>query len=72
MLWAKKPSKLTRILGVFRANIVVTSVKNILVHESGTWSDLSEERDLDRLAVLDLLTLLDENLASELAAVLSI
>jgi hypothetical protein len=33
---------------------------------------LSEERDLDGFAVLDLLTLLDEDLAGELAAVLSI
>jgi hypothetical protein len=69
-LWALV--KLTRILGVLWANIVITNVQNILVHERGTGSDLSEERHLDWLANLDTLTLLYEDLASVLASILSV
>lgn len=63
---------LTWILGVLGANIFVASVQNILVHERGTRRNLSEERDLDGLADLDSLTLLDEDLAGVLAPVLAI
>lgn len=61
-----------RVLGVFGANVVVASIQHILVHERSSRSDLSEERNLDGLAVLDLLTLLDEKLAGELASVLAV
>jgi hypothetical protein len=63
---------LTRILGVFRANIVITSIKYILVHERRTRRDLSEKRNLDWLANFDSLPLLHEDLASVLAAILAI
>ena len=35
--------RLTRILGILGANVLITSVQDILVHESRTRSDLSEE-----------------------------
>ena len=64
--------KLTRILGVLRADVVVAGVQDVLVHEGGAGGDLSEERDLDRLADLDSLTLLHEDLACVLASILAI
>jgi hypothetical protein len=64
--------KPTRILGVLRANIIVTCVEYILIHERSARCDLSEERDLDRLANLDSLPLLNENLARVLAAILTV
>ena len=63
---------LTRILCVFGTHVFVASVKHILVHEGCTRCDLSEERNLDRLADLDSLALLYEDLACVLAPVLSI
>jgi hypothetical protein len=63
---------LTRILGVFRAYVLVASIQNIFVHEGSARCDLAEERDLDRLASLDTLTLLHENLTSVLATVLAV
>jgi len=67
-----KPRALTWILGVFWANIIVARVEDILVHQCGAWSDLSEEGNLDGLANLHFLALLDEYLACEFAAVLAI
>jgi hypothetical protein len=64
--------KPTGILGVFGADIIVTSVQNILIHKSGTGSHLSEERNLNRLAVLDPLTLLNEDLSGKLATILAV
>jgi hypothetical protein len=64
--------RLTRILGILGAHIIITSVQDILVHERGTGCDLSEERDLDGLSNLDTLALLHEDLASVLAPILSI
>lgn len=63
---------LTRILGIFRTHVLVTGVKNILVHEGGARCDLTEERNLDRLARLDTLTLLNEDLTSVLATILAV
>lgn len=64
--------KLTWILCVFRTNVIVTSIKNVLIHEGGTGGDLAEKGDLDGLANLDALALLDEDLARVLAAVLAV
>lgn len=61
-----------RVLGVFGAYVVVASVQHIFVHEGSSGGDLSEERNLDSLSVLDLLALLDEKLAGKLASVLAI
>jgi len=63
---------LTRVFGVLWANVVVACVEYILIHERRTRRDLSEERDLDRLANLDSLALLHENLARVLAAIFAI
>jgi len=65
-------AELTRVLGVFRANVVVAGVQNVLVHERCAGRDLSEEGDLDWLADLDTLALLHEDLAGVLASVFSV
>lgn len=67
-----RQEQLTGILGVLRADIVVAGVQDILVHERGARRDLAEEGHLDRLADLDLLALLHEDLARKLAAVLAV
>jgi hypothetical protein len=64
--------KLTRILGILRANIVITSIQYILVHERRTWSNLSEEGYLDGLTNLDSLAFLHEDLARVLASILAV
>jgi len=64
--------KPTGIFGVLWADVVVTSIQDILIHERRTRRDLSEERDLDWLANLDTLTFLHKNLASVLASVLAV
>lgn len=64
--------ELTRILGVLGTNIVVTSVKNILVHQRSPRRDLSEEADLNRFTNLNPLSFLNENLPSILATILAI
>jgi hypothetical protein len=64
--------RLTRVLSILGTHILVASVENILVHERGTRRDLSEERDLNRLADLDSLALLHEDLSRVLASVLSV
>jgi hypothetical protein len=63
---------LTRILGILRANIVITSIQYILVHERRTGSNLSEKGDLDGLANLDSLAFLHEDLARVLASILAV
>ena len=63
---------LTGIFSVFWADIFITGVQDVLVHESGTGSDLSEEADFDRFANLDTLTLLYEDLSSVFAPVLAV
>ena len=68
----KRVEKLTGILGVFWADIIIAGVQNVLIHECRARRDLSEERNLDWLANLDSLALLDEDLASIFAAILAI
>lgn len=63
---------LTGILGVLWANVVVAGIQDIFVHERCSGCDLSEKRNLYRLANLDSLTLLHEDLACVLASVLAI
>jgi hypothetical protein len=64
--------KLTRILGILRADVLVTRVQHVLVHQRGAGSNLSEEGNLDRLANFHTLTLLHENLPSVLASVFAV
>jgi hypothetical protein len=64
--------ELTGIFGIFWANIIITRVKNVLVHKSRARRHLPEKRDLDWLANLDSLALLDENLSSVLATIFAI
>jgi hypothetical protein len=64
--------KLTRILGILRADILVTRVKHVFVHQRGAGRDLSEEGNLDGFANLHTLTLLHKDLASVLASVFAI
>lgn len=68
----KIASWLTRILGILGADVLIASVQNVFVHERCTWRHLSEERDLDRLANLDSLALLHEDLAGVFASVFAI
>ena len=65
-------SSLTRILGIFGTYVFVAGVQNVLVHERSTRCDLTEERNLDRLACLDTLTLLHKDLTSVLATILAV
>ena len=64
--------KLTRIFGIFRADVLVASVQDILVHQSGAWCNLPEEANLNWLANLDALSLLYEYLPCILASVLTV
>lgn len=63
---------LTRVFGVLGTNVLVASVQDILVHQRRSRRNLSEERHLDRLADLDSLALLHEDLARVLASVLAV
>lgn len=63
---------LTRVFCIFWADVVVASVQNIFVHKCRARCHLSEKRNLDRLADLDTLPLLHENLSSILASVFSV
>lgn len=60
---------LTRILCVFRADILVASVQDVLVHKGRSRRHLSEEADLDRLADLDTFALLHKDLSGVLASI---
>lgn len=62
----------TWIFGILWTNIFVTSVQYILIHQCRTWRHLSEEAHFDRLADLDPLALLHEDLARVFAAVLAV
>ena len=68
----ERKEKLTRILRVLRTHILVARVQDILVHQRRPRRHLAEEGDLDRLADLDALALLHEDLARVLAAVLAV
>ena len=63
---------LTRIFGIFRADVFVACVEDVLVHQRSSRRDLSEEADLDWLANLDPLALLDEYLSGVLASVFAV
>lgn len=68
----KAQKELTRILGVLGANIIITSIQNILIHQRRTRRDLPKETDLNRLPNLNPLPLLHKDLARVLAAILAI
>ena len=57
---------------VFWANIVITRIEYILAHKCSAGCNLSEERDFNRLADLDSLSLLHKDLACVLAAILAV
>ena len=63
---------LTRIFGILWADVFVARIQNVFVHQGRTWRNLSEERDFDRLANLDPLTFLYENLSCVFAPVFAI
>lgn len=62
----------TWILGILWADILVTSVQYILIHQRCPGRHLSEEAHLDRLADLDPLALLHKDLPRVFAAVLAV
>ena len=62
----------TWILGILWANILVTGVQYILIHQCRTWRHLSEEAHFDGLADLDSLTLLDEDLPRVFASIFAV
>lgn len=64
--------KLTRILGILWADIIVTGIQDIFVHEGSSRSNLSEKGHFVRLPVLDFLSLVHKDLSRELASVLAI
>ena len=67
-----KRERLTRILSVLRTNIVITSIKNILIHQRSTRCHLPEKADLDWFSNLDPLSLLHEDLPSVFATIFTI
>lgn len=69
---ANKRGKLTRILCILWADVVVTGVQDIFVHEGSSRGNLSEERHLVRFSILDFLSLVHKDLSRELASVLAI
>jgi hypothetical protein len=71
-MFKKRNGKLTWIFGIFRTNIIVTGVQDILVHQCSTRSNLSEKADLVWFANLDTLALLHKDLSSVLATIFSV
>jgi len=62
----------TWILGILWADILITRIQYILIHQCRTRRHLSEEPHLDRLADLDSLALLHEDLSSIFASILAV
>lgn len=60
------------VLRIFRANIFITRVEDVLIHQSCPGRHLSEEADLHWLPNLHSLSFLHEDLPRVLAAILSI
>jgi hypothetical protein len=67
-----KGVELTRILCILRTNIIVTSIKNILIHQRRPRRNLPKEANLNRLPNLNPLSLLHKNLAGILAPIFAI
>lgn len=65
-------ARLTRILGILRANVVIACIQDILVHERCAGGDLSKEGYLDWLADLHALAFLYKDLASVLASIFAV
>lgn len=64
--------ELTRIFGVFWTDVFVAGIQDIFVHEGCARSDLAEEADFYRFAVLDALALLDEDLPGVFASIFAV
>lgn len=62
----------TGILGIFGTDILIARIQNILVHQRRPRRHLAEKANLDRLADLDALPFLHEDLPRVLAAVLAV
>ena len=65
-------AQLTWIFSVFRANIFIARVQDVLVHESRPRRHLSEEANLDRLTDLHPFSLLYKDLSGVLAPIAAI
>ncbi len=63
---------LTRILGVFRANVLVARIQDILIHQGRSRRHLPEEADLHWLSNLDPLSLLHKDLPCILASIFAV
>jgi hypothetical protein len=63
---------LTWILSIFGTNIIIASIKNILIHQRSTRRHLPKETNLDWLPNLDPLSLLHKDLSSVLASIFAI
>ena len=68
----KEEKRLTRILGILRAHIIITSIQNILIHKRRPRRNLSKKANLNRLANLNTLPLLHKDLARVLAPILAV
>ena len=68
----ERKRELTRIFGVFWTDIFVAGIQDIFIHEGCARSDLSEETDFHRFAILDALALLHEDLAGIFASVFAV
>lgn len=64
--------KLTRVLGILRANILITRIQNILIHQRRTRRDLPKERHFHWLTILDPLSLLHKDLPCILASIFAV
>ena len=69
---AKKNGRLTRILSIFRTNVLVARIQDILIHQSRPRRHLSEEADLHWLSNLDPLSLLHKDLPGILASIFAV
>lgn len=65
-------AQLTWIFSVFRANIFIARVQDVLVHESRPRRYLSEEANLDRFTNLNSFALLYKDLSGVLAPIAAV
>ena len=68
----QKDGRLTRILCVFRTNVLIARIQNILIHQGRPRRYLSEEADLHWLSDLNPLSLLHENLPCIFASIFAV
>ena len=69
---AKHKRELTRVLGVFRTNVLIARIQDILIHQCCPGCHLSKEADFHWLSNLDPLSLLHEDLPCIFASIFAV